>query len=181
MRSIFLSIFLFPFFGIAQSADFIVVKKKGKTIRSYYSGTSIIMKTKNGAFRNAVISGIRNDSIFLREYVIRQIPTTIGTTIMDTAGSFRYAYHYNDIAMLDPSNKRGFNIKGSGAALTGGGMLLVLASGVVYLADRDNFSPALLGASAGLAGLGLLMSNSGSKGIIPGKKGITIEYIDMTP
>lgn len=171
----------FPCICYGQGADFLAVKKRGKTIRSYYTGTHINMKMKNGAYRNAQISAIRNDSIFLREYVVRQIPTTLGTFITDTAGSYRFAYHYKDIAALEPKERRGFNIKGSGAALTGGGMLLVLAGGVVYLADRDNFSPALMGAAAGLAGVGLLMSNTGSKGIIPGRKGITIDYIDMTP
>jgi hypothetical protein len=163
-----------------QASDFLILKKRGKTIRSFYAGTSMQFMTTSGAYRDGLINGIRNDTLHIQEFLIRQIPTTLGTYINDTAGSFRYKYHYNQIASFGPPKAK-FNVRGSGASLMGGGILLVVASGVVYLADREKFSPELMGAAAVLAGIGYLMNKSGSKGIIPGRKGYRIEYMDMTP
>ena len=165
----------------AQPSDFIILKKKRKTIKTMYAGTQAEFMTRNGAYRNGLINVIKNDTLYIQEFLIRRILTTLGTYIIDTAGSFRYKYHYNEINSFGPKPQKGFNLKGSGTSLMGGGVLLVLASGVVYLADRDSFSPELMGAAAGLAGLGYLMNLSGSKGSVIGRKGYAIEYMDMTP
>jgi hypothetical protein len=163
----------------AQPSDFIILKKKNKTIRSYYAGTQIEFITTNGAYRNALINRIVNDTLYLQEFVVRHIPTTLGFFVTDTAGSYRFAYHYNQIGSFGKQQK-GFNVSGSGAALLGGGALLVLANGVVFLADRKKFSPAFMIASAGLAVVGYFMSRAGSKGIVIGKKNYRLEYINMT-
>jgi len=165
--------------AFSQPSDFIILKKKDKTIHSYYAGTQIEFMSTSGAYRNALINKIVNDTLYLQEFLIRHIPTQLGFYITDTAGSYRYAYHYNQIASFGKEQK-GFNVRGSGAALLGGGALLTVASGVVYLVDRKKFSPALLIASAGLATIGYFMSKSGSKGIVIGKKNYRIEYIKVT-
>lgn len=167
-------------FGYTQPSDFIVLKKKGKTVRSYYEGTQIEFITASGTYRNALVKRISNDTIHIKEFMVRTLPTIWGTYMLDTLGSFSYAYHYKEIYSFGPK-KKGFNLRGSGSSLMGGGILLMLGSGVVYLADRDKFSPALLGAAAGLTGVGYLLNKSGSKGIIAGKKGYSISYMDMTP
>ena len=179
MRWIFLLLFLSAITVHAQPSDFIILKKKDKTIRSYYAGTQIEFITTTGAYRNAVITRIMNDSIFLQEFIIRQIPTTLGFYITDTAGSYRFAYNYKQVASIGKQQK-GFNVSGSGAALMGGGAVLILANGVVFLADRKKFSPALLIASAGLAAIGYFLSKSGSKGIVIGKHNYRLEYIKVT-
>lgn len=175
-------IFIFLFFSFqakSQNADFIVLKKKGKTVKSFYTGTQIEFMSVNGAYRNALIEKISNDSLFLREFIINRIPTQMGM-ITDTAGSYHYAYNYKEIASLGKKQK-GFNVQGSGGALLGGGILLTVASGVVYLADRSKFSPQLLIASVGLGGIGYLLTRVGRKGIVIGKHGYTIEYMNLTP
>ena len=164
----------------AQPSDFIILKKKDKTIRSYYEGTQIEFVTVAGVYKNALITNIRNDSIFLKEYLVRQVVTQFGFYVTDTAGSFSYTYHYRDIKSLGKRQK-GFNVAGSGAALLGGGIVLTVASGVVYLADRKKFSPGLLIASVGLAGVGYLMTKAGSKGIVIGKRKYRLEYVKLTP
>lgn len=175
----FAFLFLISVECFSQPSDFIILKKKGKTIHSYYAGTSIEFITKSGAYRNGLINKIKNDTLYIQEFLVRQIPTTLGTYILDTAGSFRYAYHYNQLHSFGPKKQK-FNLKGSGASLIGGGILLILGSSVVYLADRDKFSPELLGAAVALTGLGYLLNHSGSKGIIVGKKGYVIAYMNMT-
>ena len=169
--------FLFPFYTTAQSSDFIILKKKNKTVKMFYTGSNIEFVTNTGAYRNAVITKIKNDSIFLKEYIINRIPTTLGFYITDTLGSYHFDYNYKQIAYFGRVNKK-FNVGGSGAALMGGGTLLTLASGVVYVVDRKNFSPALMLSAIGLAGLGYLMNKASSKGITIGKNHYRLQYMN---
>jgi hypothetical protein len=170
MRYTLVAIFLLiTVIGFSQPSDFLVLKKKGKTIKSYYAGTQIEFVTVNGVYKNALINKIRNDSLFIQEFMIQQAVTQFGFYVIDTLGSFRYAYPYKDIKSIGKPQK-GFNLQASGSGLLGGGILLTLASGVVYLADRKKFSPELMAASAGLGLIGYFLSKTGSKGIVIGKK-----------
>lgn len=180
MRLLLILSFIFVFtIGYAQHADFIVIKKRNKTIASYFTGTNISFNTNTGAYIDAYIYGIKNDSLFLQEFLVQQIPTNLGVYILDTVGSYHYKYHYNQIKSIGPKARRGFNVTGSGASLLGGGMLLTLANAVVLVADKEKFSPGLMFGSAGLAGVGYLMSKSGSKGIVIGKK-YKVVYMNMS-
>ena len=165
----------------AQPSDILVLKRKGKTEKSFFAGSQIEFSTVFGAYKNATVTRIFNDTIFLQEYIIQQFPTTLGTYITDTAGSYRYQYHYKDIATMGAQKKKGFNLSASGANLMGGGALLLLASGVVYVADRNIFSWKLAAAAGALTGIGYLLYKSAAQGIMIGKKGYTLEYMDMTP
>ncbi|MGB4844915.1 MAG: hypothetical protein WBP16_10650 [Ferruginibacter sp.] len=148
----------------AQQADFIILKKKNKTIATYYSGMNIELSMQNGAYVDALINGIKDDTLYLQQFIIRYLPTNIGTYIVDTAGSYRYKYHYNQIAAIGKKEKTNFNTKGSGAALLGGGALIALGSGVVYLVDREKFSAPLLLSAIGLGTLGYFMAKGKKKG-----------------
>lgn len=167
--------------AFAQSADFIILKKKNKTIKTFYSGNDISLTLTNGAFINANINGIKDDTLYLQEFVIRYLPTTIGTYIIDTAGSYHYKYHYNQVAAIGQTKKTNFNMKGSGAALFGGAVLLTVASGVVYLADREKFSAPLLFTSMGLGALGYFLAKGKKHGnaMIIGKK-YKLVYMNMS-
>ncbi len=167
--------------SFGQASDFIILKKKDKPIRSYYPGTQIEFVSKTGAYRNALITGIHNDTLFMKEYAVRTAVTQFGFYVIDTLGSYSYAYNYRDIKSIGKKEKKGFNVQGSGAALLGGGLVLTVASGVVYLADRKKFSPGLMGASAGLAGIGYLMTKAGSKPIVIGKRKYRLEYVNLSP
>lgn len=179
MKMILPLLIVFSFTATAQNADFIYLKKKNKTLQTIYAGQHISITTVSGAYITAFINGIKNDTLFLQEFVVNYIPTTIGTYIVDTAGSFRYKFHYNQIKAIGKKQKRGFNAKGSGASLFGGGVLLTVASGVIYLVDREKFSAPLLIASAALGTLGYLWASSGSDGIVIGKK-YKLVYMDMS-
>ena len=154
----------------AQSGDFIVVKKKNRTIATYFPGYNIQFVATNGAYRDAKINNIENDTLYLQEFVVYRVPTTYGGFKLDTTGSFHYKYHYNQIHSFGPPKQKGFSLSGSGASLMGGGLLLMLGSGVVYVADREKFSSNLLIGAAALSGLGYLLSKAGSKPVIMGKK-----------
>lgn len=166
--------------SLSQSADFIQLKKNNKIITTFYSGMNISFTAKSGSNITALISGIKNDTLYLQEFIVQYIPTTFGTYIIDTIGSYRYKYHYNQIAAIGKKENKNFNTKGSGAALFGGGTILTLASGVVYLADRKKFSLPLLLTSIGLGALGYFMAK-GSKGsgMVIGKK-YKLVYMNMS-
>ncbi len=167
--------------SFAQPSDILILKRKGKTEKSFFAGSPIEFSTVFGVYKNATVTRIFHDTIFLQEFIIQHLPTTLGTYITDTAGSYRYQYHYKDIANMGAQKKKGFNLSASGASLMGGGTLLILASGVVYVADRDHFSWRLAAAAGILTGIGYLLNKQSAKGIIIGKRGYTLEYMDMTP
>lgn len=167
--------------SFSQSADFIRLKKNNKTIATFYSGSSIAFTAESGSFINATINGIKNDTLYLQQFIIRYLPTTIGSYIIDTAGSYHYKYHYNQIVAIGQNKRTNFDVRGSGAVLLGGGILLTLASGVVYVADREKFSPALLLASAGLGTLGYFMAKGKKHGgaMTIGRK-YQLVYVNMS-
>ena len=165
--------------GFSQSADFLQVKKRGRTIQTIFAGRDIAFTTTSGAYINAHINGIKNDTLYLQEYLVQRLPTTLGTWIIDTIGSYHYQFNYKQVAAMGKKEKKGFNLNAAGASLLGGGILITLASGVVYLADRKNFSSSLLIASAGLGAVGYLLYKTGGKPMIFGKK-YTLEYMNMS-
>lgn len=158
--------------------DFILFKKHNTTIGSYHIDDNIAFTNPDGAYIEAKITDIKNDSLFLRQFIIQQVPTNLGVYVLDTVGSYRYAYRYDQIKAIGRTGPK-FNLSGSAASLMGGGMLLAVASGVVYLADRDKFSPPLLFASLGAVGVGYLLAKVGGKGMVLGKK-YKLVYIEVT-
>jgi len=177
-----LPLFLFLFISgklFSQSSDFILVQKHKQTVASFYKGNDISFTTTSGAAIDAQITAIRNDSIFLAQYIIQQIPSNAGANIIDTVGSYPYEFNYNEIKSINFPGTRHFDFSASGASLFGGGVLLVVASGVVYLADKKDFSPLLLIAGAALGITGYFLSKNSSDGITIGKK-YKLVYIDVT-
>ena len=160
-----------------QSADFILFKKNTITIGSYHTGDNIEFTNPDGAYIEAKITDIKNDSLFLRQFIIQQVPTNLGVYVLDTVGSYRYTYNYKQIKAIGRTGPK-FNLSGSAASLVGGGMVLAVASGVVYLADREKFSPPLLIASLGAVAAGYLMAKLGGKGMVIGKK-YKLVYIEV--
>jgi hypothetical protein len=169
MKKLLLLLFVFiAVQSFAQSSDFILFKHKDRTIKTFFVGGQISFTSNSGAFIEANITNIKNDTLFLQEYIIRQVPTQLGIYMLDT--TYYYGqYHYKQILSIGRTGRR-FDWGGSGAALMGGGLLLTVASGVVFLADNKKFSPELLGGAVALTGIGYLMSRSSGKGMVIGKK-----------
>lgn len=167
--------------SFSQSADFIQLKKNNKTITTYYSGLNIAFTSESGAYIDAMINSIKDDTLYLQQFIVRYLPTNIGTYIIDTVGSYRYKYHYNQVIAIGHKENSNFNVRGSGAALLGGGAVLTLASGIIYVADRKKFSLPLLLASVGLGTLGYFMAKGSKHGgaYVMGKK-YKLVYMNMS-
>jgi hypothetical protein len=163
----------------AQPSDFILLKKKGKTIKTFFSGSHISFITTTGASFAVQIDNIRNDSIFVTEFIIVQVPTRLGVYVLDTVARHKYSFNYRDIGTIY-YDKKGFSFSGSGASLMGGGVLLLVASGVVYLADRSNFSLPLAGAALGLGLTGYLVTRLQTTNYKIGKK-YQLSYMSVNP
>ena len=152
----------------SQSADFILFKKNHKTIATYYAGNNIGFTNDEGNYIEALITKIQHDTLYLRQFVVQQVPTTLGVYVLDTISSYHYQYHYSQIKAIGKTGRR-FSASTSGAVLMGGGTVLAIASGVVYLVDKEKFSPQLLVASVALAGIGYLMYRLADKGMEIGR------------
>jgi len=175
------ALFLVLFFSdylVAQNSDFIILKKKGKTSASWFAGRNIAFTTKSGAFINAYINEIKNDTLYLQEFIVQQSLTSFGTYFYDTVGSYHYKFHYNQLKAIGRESKRNFDWKGSGGVLLGGGTLLTIGSGIVYLADRKKFSAPLMLASAGLATIGYFLAKGKSNTMTIGGK-YELIYMNM--
>lgn len=168
-KTVYIIFFLFCTNVSAQQADFLLLKKKDKTIARYFAGSEIEFTTVTGAYMNARIEGMKNDTLFLKEYIVRTALTQLGVYVLDTVRIYNHQYHYNEIYSIGKT-KKGLNMSATAASLMGGGLLLTVASGIVYLVDREKFSPALLIASASLAAIGYLIAKTSGKGIVIGKK-----------
>jgi hypothetical protein len=169
MSRLFFILIMFSYLADAQSTDFLLLQKNNKTIASYYVGNHIALTTVTGAYIDADITAIENDTLYLKQFVVQQIPTNLGVYMLDTTGSYRFQYHYNEIKSISLSGRH-FDFSASGASLLGGGAILAIASGVVYLVDRNNYSPKLMIAGLTLATAGYVMSKNSGKGIQIGKR-----------
>ncbi|MCW3090299.1 MAG: hypothetical protein JWP81_1368 [Ferruginibacter sp.] len=179
MNRILIFLFLLiSYHSFAQSSDVLLLKKHNKTIKRFFAGTDIEITTNTGAYINGNITKIKNDSLFLKVFVVQQVPTQLGVFVLDTVTTYYYKYHYNQIKAIGKAGRR-FNLSASAASLMGGGTLLTIASGVVFLVDREKFSPALLVASASLATIGYVMAKTTGRGMMIGKK-YSLVYLDIS-
>jgi hypothetical protein len=174
-------LFLFLFISaktFCQPSDFLLLKKHHQTIATFYTGNDISFTTTTGAAIDAVITSIKNDSIFLAQYIVQQVPSNSGLDIADTIGSYPYQFNYDQIKAINLPGRH-FDFSASGGSLFGGGIILLLGSGVVYLADNKDFSPLLMIAGGVLAAAGYLMARNSGGGTKIGKK-YKLVYMDVT-
>jgi hypothetical protein len=164
----------------AQLSDFMVLKKRnGKTIKTFFQGSPILFTTTNGGSHQGVIDKINNDSLFVSEYVVVQMPTRLGVYVLDTAARYRYKFHYNEIRSIH-HEKKGFNFARSGISLMGGSVLLLLGNGVSYLVSGRGMRPAILAGIAGLGIVGYFITRLQTSNFVLGNK-YHLRYMSVQP
>lgn len=183
MKRLFLLFILWFFFktSISQISDFIILKKDHKTIKSFFAGSHISFKTADGIYTGQ-INAIREDSIFLTQFDIRQVSTNLGIYFLDTVATYKIVFNYKDIINVPKENTKGFNRAGSGASLFGGGIIITAVGlGTWAFTKRDSeyySSPVLVGSGAALAGMGYLLLKWNNSKYIIGKK-YQLEYVKV--
>jgi hypothetical protein len=156
------------FAGKSQSSDLLILKKKNKTLQTFFPGNEIIFNTPF-RYYDGFITSIKNDSLYLIQYDIRQIPTNLGIYMLDTVGRYHFAINYKEIISLGKDRGKKFDWSGSGGALLGGGTLLTIVGLGTWIFTKPNTqyyaSPYLVGGAALLAGVGIFLQNlTGSNG-----------------
>ncbi|MBC7903118.1 MAG: hypothetical protein H7Y27_06830 [Gemmatimonadaceae bacterium] len=151
-------------------------------MKSYFPGVPISLQSVDNRFTEGLITDIRNDSIFVRQYDIRQVPSPWAMYTIDTVGSFIVGLHYKDIKQVFfKQRKKAFSYITDGTLLMVGGVgygVLNVVNGK-YLKEPilkgDNGKS--LAIAAGVAGTGFLL-NRLTHGGKPYKK-YRIEYVKM--
>ena len=83
--------------AFTQPSDYIVLKKKNnRTLKTYFPGTFISATTFTGFNLNGIIKQIKNDSVFIEQQEVRQVPTQFGVPALDTI-VYTIRLHYQEI------------------------------------------------------------------------------------
>jgi len=163
----FLLFFLSHFFCLlvfSQASDFIVVKKHDRTVKSYFPGLPIVLQTNSYSWVNGWITAIRHDSIFVKQYDVRQVPTIWGTTMTDTAGSYLVGVHYNEIQRIEFNEKGGggFSFVTNGTIFMIGGLgyavLNVVNGQYLHESITDSKNMTSLGIALSVAAAGFILN-----------------------
>lgn len=167
----------------AQSLDYISLRKKnGRSIKNFYTGSTILFQTTDGNYTEGPIKAIRNDSVYITVYDIRYMPTIYGTFVRDTIATFYPGVLYKEIKRIQIKRRRGFLESRTGPLLMIGGagyFALNVLNGSIYnqpLTDKRNLRT--LSIAAGSFGLGYLIDKLFvSDGF--SKKSQRIVYVDL--
>ncbi len=163
----------------SQASDFITVKKRNnRTIKTFFPGVPISFVTNYKRGVSGTITDIRHDSIFVKEWDIRVVPTALGVTMLDTAGSYINGFQYKEIETIDVSDRTGFGQVTAGKILIIGGIgytvLNVVNGAYLHEPITDSKNLKNLGIAAGAVGTGLLLNYLSRH-----KRKYLIEYIRM--
>ncbi|MDB5209127.1 MAG: hypothetical protein JWR72_4202 [Flavisolibacter sp.] len=167
----------------AQSLDYISIRKKnGRSIKSFYTGSAILLQTIDGGYLQGPIKAIRNDSIYITFYDIRSYPTTFGTYMRDTVAVYYPVVHYKEIKRIHINSRRRFLQTTAGPILMIGGagyLALNILNGALYnqpITDKRNLRS--LGIATGAFGLGYLINRLFSSDGF-NKKSQQIVYVNL--
>ncbi|TDH23251.1 hypothetical protein EXU57_17405 [Segetibacter sp. 3557_3] len=176
---LFFTCFTFTLF--AQQGDFIVIKKRGRTVKSFFSGAEVSFQMNNGEWFQGKIANIKNDSLFFRQQIVRQVPTPWGVPRLDTMTTGVRRVYFKDIRAI-PKKHESFSYVKDGTVfiMAGAGYLLLNVINSAYLhyaVFGDDNLPKVLGATGVLA-TGLALKKLHKDYIVLGRK-YAIDYIKM--
>ena len=178
-----ISCFLFPACTVAQVSDFITVKKRNNlTVRSYFPGSPIVCQTTYGQYFNGYVEAVRNDSVFIKQYDIRSVPSMWGVSKIDTTGSYITGIHYREIQMMIYQRRQSFGFIRSGTIFIIGGLgyagLNLINGQYLNEPNGSKENRKKLGIALGVAGGGFLLKYLNNRSQRNHKK-YRVEYIRM--
>jgi hypothetical protein len=151
------------YLSFSQATDIInVTRKNGRHLKSFFAGSPIMFQTKRGNYVNGVIKTIKNDSLFVKTYVMGRYMTEYGFTVIDTANIFTTGFSYKEISHIKLDTRKSFIRKNLGGLLIAGGAgyatlnVINRASSKEPIGSKENFKN-LLPAGAAIC-LGILVN-----------------------
>lgn len=177
------------FMASAQPSDYIVLKKKNnRTLKTYFPGTFLSAVTYTGFTLNGVIKQIKNDSVFIEQFEVRQVPTQFGVPALDTI-IYTIRLHYQEIQKyLYTSNRPGGGGRTKGGGLIqqimiigGAGFIVLELVNTLYRGESlsDGNKLTVMAIAAGVAATGLLWKHLQNRRERTGKK-YKVIYVKMT-
>lgn len=159
--------------AFSQAGDFVVIKNKNQTVRTFFRGSVAQFQTNTGEWFNGKIVNIQNDSLFFREIIVRQMPTPWGVYRLDTMTTFTRKILFTDIVAIPRKTESFRYIKNGSLLMIGGGgfigLNLINSIQQRYAPlGKDNLPNLLVAASA--FALGKTMQKLRKPYIIMGKK-----------
>lgn len=172
----------------AQPSDYIVLKKKNnRTLKTYFPGTFLSAVTYTGFTLNGVIRQIKNDSVFIEQWEVRQVPTQFGVPALDTI-VYTIRMHYQEIRQyLYTTNRAGASTRRGGGMIQqimiigGTGFIVLELVNTLYRGESlsDGNKLTVMAIAAGIAATGVLWKHLQNRGDRKGKKYIVI-YVNMS-
>ena len=175
MKALLPIAFLFCFSHLqAQSNDFILIKKKGKTVRRLFAGQYILAAIDSAGPYELLIKDVFLDSVRLMGYSLVQNTTGYGGFYIDTVGRYYFNKPYTSITAFYTNRNKKFNLGGSGGTMMAAGFLGLLITGVNAAYQKQ---PVFTGGttwfaigSLALGGVGYLLYKASTKPTVIGKK-----------
>ena len=163
--------------------DLILIKKNNLPFKTYMAGTAVSFITTTGEEITTRITAIRNDSLFFKEIIMRQVMTQWGVPKLDTVATFMRGIHYTEIAAL-PKPRKFSQLSISKLLMVGGaGYIAVNLINSIYLKyppfAKDNLSNIL--PAAGAFATGFVISKLTSPYYTIGKKYQVVYSSNRTP
>ena len=183
MKKLLIIIFYFSIVQTcaAQTGDMIVLKKKNQTVKTFMKGVPATFVTTSGNLISVFVQDVKNDSLYYKEVIVRQVPTQWGVSKPDTMATLIRGIHYQEIAAV-PKRWQSFSYIRDGSIFMIGGagyLALNVANTIIgseKLFDKENI-PRLVGGAAAF-GVGKLMQTLNKKEMVVGKK-YTLQYIKL--
>ena len=178
-----------PLVALAQPSDYIVLKKKNnRTLKTYFPGTFISAATYTGFTLNGIIKEIKNDSVFIEQQEVRQVPTQFGVPALDTL-VYTIRLHYTEIRAFSYAINRPGGSRGSSGGLLpsvmvagGAGFIVLELVNTAYRGESlsDGNKLTLIAIAAGVAATGLLWKHLKKRSSDAGNK-YKVIYVSMAP
>jgi hypothetical protein len=148
----------------AQSHDFVLLKKRNKTIQRLFVGQYFTAAIDGAGPYPCLVKDVFKDSLRLMSYSLLNTGTEYGGSYIDTVGRFYFTVPYKSITALYTNKNKNFDLRGSGGTLmAAGGLGLIITA--VNSADVSFAVGSLV-----LSGLGYLLAKKSSGEQKIGKK-----------
>ena len=166
---------------VSAQNDFIVLKKRYRTLENFVSGEDIYFQMKDKRWITARIKSIKDDSLYLLPYTLAPFIDYWGLIHMDTAWLYRTTIAYRDIYAM-PKEKQAFGFVRNGFLFQCGGAGYAALNVINTLGNKEPLFDAQnsrrLGIAAAVFSLGEIFHLTYKPYAVIGRK-YKIVYVEM--